>query len=249
MSAHTRRLMGSLGLLLESDGSSIPSTAADYTPVPRETEDQRRERLAVEAGHTLTTCPECGGRATRESVLVYRTGEGTLQQTLIRCWRPGTAAKPRCQVRTLSEEPVGADAFTALEEMLANASEEETMSEKTRPCQDCGTTIEDSHGRKRCRKCNSTFERERKRLAWRRTYNEKHGLPVPEEAQRLRDARGGRTARPKPAPTQTPALPAPVAALANDEPEVDFAELVRDVMGLSLNRRNLLLALLEEVAA
>lgn len=32
MSAHTRRLMGSLGLLLEADGSSIPSTAADYTP-------------------------------------------------------------------------------------------------------------------------------------------------------------------------------------------------------------------------
>jgi hypothetical protein len=124
--------MGSLGLLLESDGSSIPSTAADYITVPRETEDQRRERLAAEAGHTLTTCPECGGRATRESVLVYRTGEGTLQQTLIRCWRPGTAAKPRCQVQTLSEEPVGADAFTALEEMLAKtASEEETMSEMT----------------------------------------------------------------------------------------------------------------------
>ena len=132
MSAHTRRLMGSLGLLLEADGSSIPSTAADYITVPRETEDQRRERLAAEAGHTLTTCPECGGRATRESVLVYRTGEGTLQQTLIRCWRPGTAAKPRCQVQTLSEEPVGADAFTALEEMLAKtASEEETMSEMT----------------------------------------------------------------------------------------------------------------------
>lgn len=247
MSDHTRRLMGSLGLLLEADGSSIPSTAADYITVPRETEDQRRERLAAEAGHTLTTCPECGGRATRESVLVYRTGEGTLQQTLIRCWRPGTAAKPRCQVQTLSEEPVGADAFTALEQLLANASEEETMSEKTKPCQDCGTTIEDSHGRKRCRECNRTFERERKRLAWRRTNAERKGLPVPEEAQRLRDARGGRPARPKPAPTQTPAPALPV--LVDGEPEVDFAELVRDVMGLSLNRRNLLRALLEEVAA
>lgn len=254
MSAHTRRLMGSLGLLLEADGSSIPSTAADYITVPRETEDQRRERLAAEAGHTLTTCPECGGRATRESVLVYRTGAGTLQQTLIRCWRPGTIAKPRCQVQTLSEEPVGADAFTALEQLLARpASEEETMSEKTKPCQDCGTTIKDSHGRKRCPECNRTFERERKRLAWLRTNAERKGLPVPEEAQRLRDARGGRPARPKPVQAQTPApaqpVPAPVAALANDEPEVDFAELVRDVMGLSLNRRNLLRALLEEVAA
>jgi len=250
MSAHTRRLMGSLGLLLESDGSSIPSTAADYTPVPRETEDQRRERLAAEAGHTLTTCPECGGRATRESVLVYRTGEGTLQQTLIRCWRPGTAAKPRCQVQTLSEEPVGADAFTALEQLLARrASEEETMSEKTKPCQDCGTTIKDSHGRKRCPECNRTFERERKRLAWRRTNAERKGLPVPEEAQRLRDARGGRPARPKPAPTQTPALPAPVPALVDEEPEVDFAGLVIDVLNLSHNKRNLLRALLEEVAA
>ena len=37
--------------------------------------------------------------------------------------------------------------------------------------------------------------------------------------------------------------------IVDDEPEVDFAELVRDVMGLSLNRRNLLRALLEEVAA
>lgn len=247
MSAHTRRLMGSLGLMLQSDWSSIPSTAADYITVPRETEDQRRERLAVEAGHTLTTCPECGGRATRESVLVYRTGEGTLQQTLIRCWRPGTAAKPRCQVQTLSEEPVGADAFTALEQLLARraSEEEETMSEKTKPCQDCGTTIKDSHGRKRCPECSRTFER--KRLAWRRTYNEKHGLPVPEEAQRLRDARGGRPARTKPAPTQTPAPALPV--LVDGEPEVDFAELVRDVLNLSLNRRNLLRALLEEVAA
>jgi len=246
--------MGALGLLLEADGSSIPSTAADYITVPRETEDQRRERLAAEAGHTLTTCPECGGRATRESVLVYRTGEGTLQQTLIRCWRPGTAASPRCQVQTLSEEPVGADAFTALEQLLARpASEEETMSEKTKPCQDCGTTIKDSHGRKRCPECNRTFERERKRLAWRRTNAERKGLPVPEEAQRLRDARGGRPARPKPVQAQTPApaqpVPAPVPALVDDEPEVDFAELVRDVMGLSLNRRNLLRALLEEVAA
>lgn len=249
MSARTRRLMGSLGLLLEADGSSIPSTAADYITVPRETEDQRRERLAAEAGHTLTTCPECGGRATRESVLVYRTGEGTLQQTLIRCWRPGTAAKPRCQVQTLSEEPVGADAFTALEQLLANASEEETMSEKTRPCQDCGTTIKASHGRKRCPECNRTFERERKRLAWRRTNAERKGLPVPEEAQRLRDARGGRPARTKPAPTQTPALPAPVPALVDEEPEVDFSALVIDVLNLSLNRRNLLRALLEEVAA
>ena len=88
-----------------------------------------------------------------------------------------------------------------------------------------------------------------KRLAWRRTNAERKGLPVPEEAQRLRDARGGRPARPKPAPTQTPALPAPVPALVDEEPEVDFAELVRDVLNLSLNRRNLLRALLEEVAA
>ena len=41
----------------------------------------------------------------------------------------------------------------------------------------------------------------------------------------------------------------PVPAPIDEEPEVDFAELVRDVMGLSLNRRNLLRALLEEVAA
>jgi hypothetical protein len=96
--------MGALGLMLEADGSSIPSTAADYTPVPRETEDQRRERLAVEAGHTLTTCPECGGRATRESVLVYRTGEGTLQQTLIRCCAaPGARAARSHRGREESE--------------------------------------------------------------------------------------------------------------------------------------------------
>lgn len=233
MSAHTRRLMGALGLLLEADGSSIPSTAADYITVPRETEDQRRERLAAEAGHTLTTCPECGGRATRESVLVYRTGEGTLQRTLIRCWRPGTAAKPRCQVQTLSEEPVGADAFTALEQLLARrASEEETMSEKTRPCQDCGTTIEATKGRKRCRECARVAELARKRA----------------QNARLNPMRSRSKSAPakQDAPT-SPASPAP--ALVDDEPEVDFAELVRDVMGLSLNRRNLLRALLEEVAA
>jgi len=234
MSAHTRRLMGSLGLLLESDGSSIPSTAADYTQVPRETEDQRRERLAAEAGHTLTICPECGGRATRESVLVYRTGEGTLQRTLIRCWRPGTAAQPRCQVQTLSEEPVGADAFTALEEMLARraSEEEETMSEKTRPCQDCGTTIEATKGRKRCRECARVAELARKRA----------------QNARLNPMRSRSKSAPakQDAPT-SPASPAP--ALVDDEPEVDFAGLVIDVLNLSHNKRNLLRALLEEVAA
>jgi len=33
----------------------------------------------------------------------------------------------------------------------------------------------------------------------------------------------------------------------DDEPEVDFAGLLVDVLGLSMNRRNLLRALLEEV--
>lgn len=250
--------VGALASLLLPLEVTIPSTAGSYTPMARETEEQRQARRDREAGLTADTCPKCGGRATREVVTVSRPGRGTVRRTLLRCWRKPKYAHDRCPVQTLSEETVGGEeTFAALERMLAEAArqKEETMSEtRTKPCLDCGTTIEDSHGRKRCPECNRKFETERKRLAWRRTYNEKHGLPVPEEAQRLRDARGGRPAQPKPVPVQTAPAPArpvpvpvPVPVDVDDETDVDFAGLLIDVLGLSLSRRNLLRALLEEV--
>jgi predicted RNA-binding Zn-ribbon protein involved in translation (DUF1610 family) len=252
----SRRLMAALGLALETMGTpSLQSTAADYTPMVRETEEQRRERLALEAGHTRATCPECGGRATRETVLVARRGEVPVRRTLLRCWRQPKFAHERCPVQTLSEEPVsGVDPFSALEEMLAKpAGEEETMSERTRPCLGCGEMIEDSHGRLRCPECNRKVNRERKRLAWRRNNAERKGLPVPEGAERLRDGRGGRPAQPKPAPAPAPVARAVVRPEVNIvvqvQAERDFGGLVREVLGLSAERRDLLRRLLAEVTA
>lgn len=55
-----------------------------------------------------TTCPECGGRATTEVVLVTRPGESTVRQTIIRCWKSGKdfVGRDRCPVTIVSEEPI-----------------------------------------------------------------------------------------------------------------------------------------------
>lgn len=261
MKRHDTGGIGSLSKLLERTGVAVPlpSTAADYTPIPRESVSQRKARRLKEEGAHVTSCPECGERATQETFMVHRPGLESVERTLIRCWREPRYGRSKCPVILIKETAIGSeDAFTELAINLRGEppQKEEIMvpteDKRTKPCLDCGETIVDSHGRKRCTECNRKFETERKRLAWRRTYNEQHGIPVPEEARRLRDARGGRPGKSKQGPvtpiSQDSVPPAdPIIDPDDEESEVDFAGLVIDVLGLSLNKRNLLRALLEEV--
>lgn len=51
----------------------------------------------------------------------------------------------------------------------ARPGPEEEMMEKTRPCADCGASIEDSHGRMRCRECSNAHRKAQKQAQNART--------------------------------------------------------------------------------
>jgi hypothetical protein len=93
---------------------SIPSSLVGLVPPRHVTDEERRERRLREARVCFATCPECGGRATREEVLVHRPGQPSVERVLLRCLRyppprKGLPQDPRrCPIHIESETPAEA---------------------------------------------------------------------------------------------------------------------------------------------
>jgi hypothetical protein len=241
----------------------IPSTASLLdVAYRRQTPDEVRVARAREAGQRIGPCPTCGWPATYEDVTIHRPGQPDAVRTLARCLRRRLGAQ--CPVETVAEAlrpesplghpagPLGAlqpagrvsgrlETQDALEG--PPGPEEEHMPERT--CATCGADIGARPPRARwCEKCANARKAARDR-AWRARVGQKsvHGsAPQPSAVEPI-----GGSQNVQPDVPQL-SLRAPVLdAGDDDESEVDFAALVVDVLGLSLNRRELLRALLEEV--
>lgn len=229
----------------------IPSTASLLDVAYRhQTPDEVRVARAREAGQRIGPCPTCGWPATYEDVTIHRPGQPDVVRTLARCLRRRLGEQ--CPVETVAEalrpeSPLGhlAGSLGALQSVEPKAlpgPEGEHMPERT--CATCGADISARPPRARwCEKCSNARKAARDR-AWRARVGQKsvHGSsPQPSEVEPLGDAQNVQS--------DVQQLALRVSAIdVDDEPGVDFAGLVIEVLGLSLNRRELLRALLEEVS-
>jgi hypothetical protein len=231
---------------------SVPSTASLLDVAYRhQTPDEVRVARAREAGQRIGPCPTCGWEATYEDVTIHRPGQPDAVRTLARCLRRRLGEQ--CPVETVAEalrpeSPLGhlAGSLGALQPVEPEAlpgPEGEHMPERT--CATCGADISARPPRARwCEKCANARKAARDR-AWRARVGQKsvHGsAPQPSAVEPLGDAQNVQQ------DVQQMALRVSVLDAGDDESEVDFAALVVDVLGLSLNRRELLRALLDEVS-
>ena len=241
----------------------IPSTASLLdVAYRRQTPDEVRVARAREAGQRIGPCPTCGWPAAYEDVTIHRPGQPDVLRTLARCLRRRLGAQ--CPVETVAEAlrpesplshlegPLGAlqpagrvsgrpETQDALEGP-PGPEEEESME---RTCATCGADISARPPRARwCEKCSNARKAARDR-AWRARVRQQsvHGsAPQPSAVEPLSDSQNV-----QPDALQLAPQVSVLGAGADEESEVDFAGLVIDVLGLSLNRRELLRALLEEV--
>ena len=242
----------------------IPSTASLLdVAYRRQSPDEVRVARAREAGMRIGPCPTCGWDATYEDVTIHRTGQPDVVRTVARCLRRRLG--PQCPVETVAEalrpesppsrpagslgalQPVGRVSGRPKEQDALDGPpgpEEEHMPERT--CATCGADISARPPRARwCEKCSNARKAARDR-AWRAKVGQQsvHGsAPQPSAVEPLG---GPQNVLPD---VQQLALRVSVIDAGDDDgSEVDFAALVVDVLGLSLNKRNLLRALLDEVS-
>ncbi len=102
-----------------------------------------------------TTCPECGGRATTEVVLVTRPGESTVRQTIIRCWKSGKdfVGRDRCPVTIVSEETISDHKEETMRKCIQCEADISHRHKNAQWCEDCAAQrkaeqTSKSHGRK-----------------------------------------------------------------------------------------------------
>ena len=241
----------------------VPSTASLLDIVyRRQTPDEVRVARAREAGQRIGPCPTCGWPAAYEDVTIHRPGQPDVLRTLARCLRRRLGAQ--CPVETVAEalrpesplshlagslgalQPAGrVSGRPETQDALDGPPkpEEEHMAERT--CATCGADISARPPRARwCEKCSTARKAARDR-AWRARVGQQsvHGsAPQPSVVEPLSDSQNVQP--------DVPHMEMHTSALditPDDESEVDFAGLLVDVLGLSLNRRELLRALLEEV--
>ena len=261
MSAERNRI---LRLMDAPSPVSVPSTASLLDVVyRRQTPDEVRVARAREAGQRIGPCPTCGWPATYEDVTIHRPGQPDAVRTLARCLRRRLGG--RCPVETVAEalrpesplsrpagslgaiQPVGRvsgrpDTQDALEGP-PGPEEEESME---RTCATCGADISARPPRARwCEKCSNARKAARDR-AWRAKVGQQNVHGSAQQPSAVEPLGGPQNVPPD---VQQLALRVSVIDAGDDDgSEVDFAALVVDVLGLSLNKRNLLRALLEEVS-
>lgn len=151
----------------------VPSQLGDLTYPPYVSHYAVRVKRAKEARLTLGVCPECGGRATEEEMIVRRPGMPVIRRIVLRCWRPKGIDKARCRIVILSETTLeGEDDFPYSEHTSGNPGRarksrktpamvriedlRESPKEAVPPrlCEDCGVDIGDRANNARlCRTC------------------------------------------------------------------------------------------------
>jgi DNA-directed RNA polymerase subunit RPC12/RpoP len=243
----------------------IPTTLSLHDVVQRlPSREEARKRRAQQARHQTAACPHCGEWAIVETVTVNRPGLPGVVQTLSRCQRNPRWKEERCPLTILSEEWAPEDPALSPEQAQneeqadgqpeyrsdaqdANpapaGAEEETMT-KTRPCADCGKTIEDTHGRLRCPECALVQKRALKRAQCARTRAAKKALGAP-----ARQPERPKLDAPRPAPPVPAALRVSVLTLAQQATDPSTRALLRDALALSPERQDLLRRLLDDVEA